>query len=377
MPPALAEPRLSLPGSGLYARITHPQRGQFWTSPSSVGRELPFEGSTATGQWRYQSLDLASGAFLGASYGVRWADRGSMTPLVFSVLEDRSAFDRELRVFERTLWLWLGGAGGLLLLAQTLLLQWGLSPLRRVAEEVRRIERGEQSQVEGRYPRELAALTDNLNTLMAQERIRQGRYKEALSFLAHSLKTPLAVLRTALADPAQLPDVVEQQVARMDGIVQHQLGRAAATGAARFAPRIALAPVLTRIGESLAKVYADKQLDFQVDCPAQLHWRIDEGDAFEIFGNVLDNAAKWARRRVRAQASANTQQLTVCIEDDGPGFTDVHTILQLHVRLDERVPGHGIGLTVVDELVASHGGQLKLSNRPEGGGRVEIVLPVA
>jgi two-component system sensor histidine kinase PhoQ len=124
-------------------------------------------------------------------------------------------------------------------------------------------------------------------------------------------------------------------------------------------------------------VYADKGLAFEVDCQSALTWRIDEGDAFEMFGNVLDNAAKWARSRVRASASADAGQLVVMIEDDGPGFTDVHSILQLHVRLDERVPGHGIGLTVVNELVASHAGELKLARGLAGGGLVEITLPAA
>ena len=243
-------------------------------------------------------------------------------PLVFSVLEDKAEFENEMSVFQRTLWAWLGGAGLLLLLSQTLLLRWGLAPLRRVAQEVRRIENGEQTEIEGRYPTEIAGLTGNLNTLIKQERARQTRYKDALDDLAHSLKTPLAVLRTALDEPAQLPAMVAQQVDRMDGIVQHQLGRAAASGAARFAPHLALAPVLHRIRDSLAKVYADKGLDFTVECPPDLSWRIDEGDAFEILGNVLDNAAKWASHRVEVRIWRDGGRLFIRIQDDGPGFSD-------------------------------------------------------
>jgi len=220
--------------------------------------------------------------------------------LGLSVLEDKAEFDREIAIFERTSWTWLGGAAVLLLLSQTLLLQWGLSPLARVANEIRGIEHGTQAEVVGRYPAEITALTSNLNTLIKQERLRQTRYREALSFLAHSLKTPLAVLRTALHTPAELPAAVTQQVARMDDIVQHQLGRAAASGSSRFAPYLPLAPVLHRIRDSLAKVYADKDLVFSIDCAPDLAWRIDEGDAFEMLGNVLDNAAKWARARVAA-----------------------------------------------------------------------------
>ena len=293
------------------------------------------------------------------------------------MVEDRAEFDREIATFARTLWLWLGGAGVLLLLAQLLLLRWGLAPLRRIATEIGRVESGEQARIEGRYPDEISALTDNLNTLIQQERVRQARYKEALSFLAHSLKTPLAVLRNALGEPAQLPAAVAQQVARMDDIVQHQLGRAAAGGAARFAPPVAVAPILERVRDALAKVHAAKGLVFTIDCPSDLSWRIGEGDLFEILGNVMDNAAKWATHRVRASAGCEDSRLTLRVEDDGPGFTDTESILELHVRMDERVPGHGVGLAVVNDLVASHHGELKLSRGTLGGALVQIVLPPA
>ncbi|MEO7393029.1 MAG: ATP-binding protein [Ramlibacter sp.] len=375
MPAGFAEPRLSLPASGLYANIVNLSRREEWRSPSTVGINPPFQRSLPVGQWRYDTVQGAGGDYLAATYAVKWAGRKTEAPLVLSVLEDKSEFDHEIKVFMRTLWGWLGGAGLLLLLSQTLLLQWGLAPLARVAHEIGRIESGEQTEVEGSYPTEIAALTSNLNTLITQERVRHTRYKEALSFLAHSLKTPLAVLRTALNEPGRLPQAVGEQVSRMDNIVQHQLGRAAASGAARFAPYLAIAPILHRVRDSLGKVYADKGLDFTIDCPRDLSWRIDEGDAFEILGNVLDNAAKWARGRVAVRAWRENESLRIRVEDDGPGFSDTQSILQLHVRLDERVPGHGVGLAVVNDLVASHQGQLNLSRSDGGGARLDIVLP--
>jgi len=377
MPASLAEPRLTLPESGLYASITNVDRREEWQSPSTVGLHPPFPRDFATGQWRYDNLDGKDGAFLAATYGVKWSDRDHPVSLVFSVLEDRAEFEKEMSIFQQTLWSWLGGAGLLLLLAQTLLLRWGLAPLDDVALEVQRIENGEQTGIEGRYPSEIAGLTGNLNTLIEQERARQTRYKDALDDLAHSLKTPLAVLRTALNEPAQLPAMVSQQVDRMDGIVKHQLGRAAASGAARFAPHLALTPILHRIRDSLTKVYADKGLDFTVACPPHLTWRIDEGDAFEILGNVLDNAAKWARHRVEARIWRDGASLFIRIQDDGPGFSDAQALPQRRVRLDEQVPGHGIGLAVVSDLVASHQGELKLSRGPWGGAQLDIVLRAA
>lgn len=376
MPAGFAEPRLSLPQSGLYASILQVARNEEWRSPSSVGVAPPFRrDGVRTGEWRREALPGGEHGYFAVSYGVNWAAGRSEAPLVLSVVEDRAEFDREIAIFARTLWAWLGGAGLLLLLAQILLLQWGLAPLARVAAEIRRIEGGEQQRIEGRYPTEIAPLTDNLNTLIQQERVRQGRYKEALSFLAHSLKTPLAVLRNALASPQELPAAVQQQVARMDDIVQHQLGRARAGGATRFAPPVLLAPVMDRIRDALGKVYADKGVAITTECAPDLTWRIDEGDLFEILGNVMDNAAKWARGRVAVRAWREDGRLRLRVEDDGPGFSDTESVLQIHVRGDERVPGHGVGLAVVNELVASHHGELKLGRGTLGGAQVEIALP--
>ena len=375
MPLSFPEPRLSLPGSGLYANIVNVARREEWQSPSTVGIQPPFLRDVAVGRWRTDIVSTGGRAYLAIGYGVNWAGRAQAAPLALSVVEDKAEFDREVGAFARTLWTWLGGAAALLLASQTLLLTWGLAPLRRVAHEIRGIEHGEQAEVEGRYPAELRALTGNLNTLIRQERLRQSRYREALSFLAHSLKTPLAVLRTALGEPARLSDAVREQVARMDGIVQHQLARAAAGGSSRFVPYLQIAPVLNRIRDSLAKVYADKRLVVTLAIAPGLAWRIDEGDAFEMLGNVMDNAAKWAKGRVAVSVAREGDRLRVRIDDDGPGFSDnTRSILQLHVRGDEKVPGHGVGLAVVDDLVASHDGELTLSRSDLGGARVEIVL---
>jgi two-component system sensor histidine kinase PhoQ len=223
----------------------------------------------------------------------------------------------------------------------------------------------------------LAGLTLNLNVLIDQERARQTRYKEALDDLAHSLKTPLAVLRATLGEPDDLAAKVVEQVDRMDDIVVHQLGRAGASGAARFAPYLTLAPILGRIQESLAKVYFDKNLAFDIDCPADLRWRIDQGDAFEILGNVLDNAAKWARRMVAVRVWQDSRRLHIRVTDDGPGFAQAPSILARRVRLDESVPGHGIGLTVVRDLVTSHQGTVTISQSVDGGAQLDIVLLAA
>ena len=378
MPPSSPEPRLSLPNSGLYARVRNEVNGQTWQSPSAIASVVPFLQDEVVGRWRFETRSAQGHDYLVVGYGVRWVAGDISVPLSLSVLEDSVALERELAAFQRTLWTWLGGAGLLLLASQAALLQWGLAPLRRVAQELQHIERGEQTEVQQRYPSEIAALTDNINTLIRQERLRQTRFKEALSYLAHSLKTPLAVLRGALEVPEQLPASVAEQVARMDAIVQHQLGRAAASGKALFLPFVTLAPVLTRIRDALAKVHADKALEFTLDCPPDLQWRIDDGDAFELLGNLMDNASKWARHRVWVRLRCESPGLRIEVDDDGPGFPlNTQAVLQLHVRGDEKVAGHGVGLTMVNDLVASHQGSLVLTRSPCGGARVVVTLPAA
>jgi len=377
LPASLAEPRLTLPASGLYANIANPDKGEEWQSASTLGLALPFQRQQPAGEWQYAVFTTAERAYLAATYAVRWTVNGKQSPLIFSVLEDRAGFDRELQTFEQTLWRWLGGAALLLLLSQAWLLRWGLKPLGHMAQEIEQIEKGTQTHVKGKYPPELAGLTVNLNVLIDQERARQTRFKDALDDLAHSLKTPLAVLRATLNQPAELPQMVAQQVARMDDIVVHQLGRAGASGAARFAPHLALAPVLTRVRDTLAKVYHEKSLVFELDCPPELTWRMDQGDAFEMLGNLMDNAAKWARQQVSARIWIDAKHLRIRIMDDGPGFAESQAMPARRVRLDEQVPGHGIGLSVVKDLVASHQGELSISRSVAGGAQIDIVLPAA
>jgi two-component system sensor histidine kinase PhoQ len=384
MPVTLAEPRLSVPESGLYANIANVEKGEAWQSPSALGLNPPFQLSQAAGQWRFDTVRggqvnggnkmTTARAFLSATYAVKWSVSSQVAPLVFSVLEDQAELDREAQAFQRTLWSWLGGSGLLLLFTQIVLLRWGLAPLGRMAREVRLIEKGEQATLDGSYPIELAGLARNLNVLIDQERARKRRYKDALDDLAHSLKTPLAVLRVSLDDASELPVVVAQQVDRMDDIIVHQLGRAGASGAARFAPHLALSPLVNRIRDALMKVYAEKNLTLAVDCPSGLTWRIDEGDAFEILGNVLDNAAKWARHTVSVKIWMDVSRLYIRVMDDGPGFAGSQLALARRVRLDEQVPGHGIGLAVVKDLLTSHQGELRISQAEIGGAQIDMVL---
>src|SRR5690606_31273362 len=123
----------------------------------------------------------------------------------FAVIESTGTYLAEVNKFRTSLWSWLGGVAVLLLILQLLLLHWGLTPLRRLAGDLKRMENGDSEELTEHYPRELRAVTDNLNMLIKAERKQQQRYRETLGDLAHSLKTPLAVI-TGIMESLARPD---------------------------------------------------------------------------------------------------------------------------------------------------------------------------
>ncbi|HET9483942.1 MAG TPA: two-component sensor histidine kinase, partial [Xanthomonadales bacterium] len=238
--------RFDRPQSGLYAAIE--AEGVNWSSPSALAHRLPYVDNLRPGEERFSGpIETELGTVFMYSIGVLlpWSDRGTPRDMAvrIHVAEHESALNAQLDVFRRTLWLWLVGLGIVLLLVDLLLLRWSLTPLRRVASDLARVERGDQDRLEGRYPSELDGLTRSLNDFIESEREQRARHRNTLADLAHSLKTPLAVVRSELegeGGDASLRDTVEEQVRRMDEIVAYQLSRAATAGHKTFAAAIGI-----------------------------------------------------------------------------------------------------------------------------------------
>jgi len=376
LPPRLGEPRLNLPGSGLYARIGSPGGETLWHSPSAVGLALPAPGIENGGE-RFSRTPFNGEAHFLAALAIEWETPAGPVPLLFSVTEDPAPFLTQMSRYRSNLWGWLGAMALLLLLALAAALAWGLRPLRTVAGEVRAIESGAQESLLRDYPAELRHLTDNINTLLHHERAQQARYRNALADLAHSLKTPLAVLR-GMEWVGEDSQTLEEQVARMDNIVQYQLQRAATAGRSTLAGPLAVAPVAERLLASLQKVYRDKGLRLERALDPQAAFRGDEGDLMELLGNLLDNACKWAAHGVWLSASREGRTLLLGVEDDGPGIEpgQAERVLGRGVRLDENTPGHGIGLPMVRDIVEAYDGHLEIGRSGHGGARILISLPL-
>jgi two-component system sensor histidine kinase PhoQ len=378
----LPEPRLGTVGLDLYAAVIDGTGKSVWHTHSALADVPVLNTAVAPGTRRFEQVRTPDGSsYFIQSYGVRWTTPSGAFPFTFSVAEDLEAYEKQLGIYRRSLLGWLGAMGVLLLAAQWLTLRWGLRPLKRVADELTALESGRQTRIAGEYPKELERLTSNLNTLLAHEHTRQQRYRDALADLAHSLKTPLAVLRGTMrsddSDQAKAA-VVDSQVEQMDRIVGYHLQRAATSGRPGIGAAVAVRAVVERLTGALAKVYADKAVTCEIEIDAGLQFRGDEGDLTEVLGNVIDNACKWCRSRVRIGALVTDGDLVLTVDDDGPGIAEAEAqrVLERGVRADETVPGHGLGLAVSRDVAASYGGSIRIGRSPLGGAAVELRFPV-
>ncbi|MFP5356891.1 MAG: sensor histidine kinase [Gammaproteobacteria bacterium] len=372
----LPDPRLEAPQSGLEAALVDARGALVWGSPS-LGDGLAFPEQAEVGQWRF----LREETRFHLSFGLRWLDAFEEPQrYTLLVVEDQAAFARQMRIYRRTLWAWLLAAALGLLWVQGLVLAWGLAPLRRLRGELQRVEAGRQSAIQSAYPRELAPVTAAINAMIRAGYAQLERQRHSLADLAHSLKTPLAVLRGLGHENALPPsqrETLDEQLVRMQHIVDHQLRRAAAAGSRALSEPVALHPLCQKLAAALGKVYAGKAPRIELDFAETLKVRIDQGDLYELLGNLLENAVKYGRGRARIGAALMPGALRLDIDDDGGGFPDhPESLLERGVRADTRVPGQGIGLAAVAELVRAYGGTLQLERAPElGGARVRISLP--
>jgi two-component system sensor histidine kinase PhoQ len=385
--------RLLQPGSGLYANVRG--EGLSWDSASTLGRSLPPTELLGPMQRRFEGPLRIVDAYgmenrvYAYSIGVVWESAVGDVPMTLSVFEDAMQIQDQVNVYRRALWGYLLMAALLLMMVQILVLRWSLLPLRNVERELSRVRQGLSQRLSGRHPRELESITESINSLIESERSHLERSRNTLSDLAHSLKTPLAVLRSRLdagASHEELREEVAAQVQRMNEIVSYQLSRAARSGHALYSAPLEIEARAEEIVAGLEKVYARKGVicEFEIDPAARFHGEL--GDLQELLGNLLENAFKWARGRVLLTVSVEPAPgnrrpgVNFVVDDDGPGIPadQVERVLQRGVRGDERVQGHGIGLSIVQDIVAAYRGDLQVDRAPElGGARFAARFPPA
>ncbi|WGL17812.1 ATP-binding protein [Microbulbifer bruguierae] len=371
LPYILPEQRFNQPDSGLIGAVIDARGRVIWRSQSALSlpnfSTTPLPLPLRQGQQVFAEIHLPGNTAAYSSFrqGIAWG-LDSELQFTFMVLEDATPLYAQVNQFNSTLWRWLALGSLALIAVQLLVLRWGLAPLRGVARALKNMQQGGSDTLQGNFPRELVPLTDNLNLLIENERRQREKTRHTLADLAHSLKTPLAVLKgmDVTRDPRGAQSALAEQVQRMDSIISYQLKRAVAGSPKSILRGVAVQPLAEKIFTALDKVYREKHVDAELLCDDAVLFYGDEGDLMEMLGNLLDNGYKYGGGKLLAKISngANDRGLEIVIADNGPGLSEAQwqQVIQRGVRADQQQQGQGIGLAVVVDIVESYHGEIAI-----------------
>ncbi|QSX34633.1 GHKL domain-containing protein [Shewanella avicenniae] len=378
LPATLQDKQFNVDQSGLYALVTNPQGEILWRSASllsmSLPQPLPFP---AMGQRQFGEM-----SFNGTPHFIFSFSAGFSAPtpndeafdFAVHIIKTEAALAATQAEFTEKIWHWLFILMAILLLLQAGWLWWTLRPISRFRQELAAVEQGKQQHLNSQYPSELAKVAEQINLLISNEQRQRQRYRNALSDLAHSLKTPLAVLSSI----KQLPDEAQEPIHNISANISHQLKRAQSSGNAAWHQGIEVKPIAEKLARTLPKIHRDKPLTISLNIEDNPLFYGEEGDLTELLGNLLDNACKAAKQQVRFSANKRQGELLMVIEDDGPGIAPEQreAIFQRGVRADTYEKGHGVGLAIVKDLLTTYQGSWQIErSQALGGAQFNIHLP--
>lgn len=388
----LDEPRLGLPESGLYAMVFNHAGREQWRSDSALelGDDLGdlvaqlALPQLAIGEVRFSSCELAEPYYC-YSTAIAWGSDGPAA--YFVVLEAKATTVAEREQFRLYLALSCLGLAGVLLAAQLLVVRWGLGPLRRISADIDALKRGGRERLESQVPRELEPLSSNINLLLDSEERRRERVRNTIDRLTHTLKTPLMLIRNSEAQGAAYRELVDEQAARILGIVEGELARARLDGRAPdiLGKSVEVKPVLERIARAYARLPRPRAAGaVTVDTSGiadGLLFAGEERDLQDLFGSILENSLRFCRNRVEVSARVVRDPAGDWIElrvaDDGEGVPagSEGEILRRGARADTASRGQGLGLAIALEIVSAYGGGLDVGRSPLGGAQFTVQLP--
>ncbi len=361
--------------SGTYWQA-HAADGRRFRSRSLWDTELPVLPETPGGVSHKaagpagQSLQVLARTYTMPD-GMRWT---------LTVGRDRSGLEKEAAAFRRTLFASAALFGAVLLASAFLLLRVALLPLRRLHRAV--LGRHVRSQpIDGPYPAEVEPLVNDLNLMLERnERLRERGRLQAAN-LAHALKTPATILANELtkAKRGEPIDIAlsAEAVENITAAAERHLSLANAAQEEPLQPiRVNALAAAWEVLRAIRRIYPDRSMEIITDRPVIVG--MARSEVIEILGNIVDNAAKWARRKVLLSLTDDAGCSVITVEDDGPGVPegDRTKILRQGVRLDETRSGTGLGLTIVADIVERHGGRIQMAQSQLGGLKLTVELPL-
>lgn len=299
-------------------------------------------------------------------------------PVQLLVTLPTSELDLEVAAFRRLLVVALGSLALMLVLVFALQIRWGLKPLRRLEQSLRQVRSGASSQVEPDLPGDLQQVAVVMNEVLAHQQKLIDRGRSTAGNLAHALKTPLATLRLGIdQEPREHVDL-HAALDQVQGIVEHHLARAAAAGrAAGIYHRTRLQEAAGPVLEAVRGLHRERRVELDVRFDADTEVLVDAQDLQELIGNLLDNAMKWAHRRVQLRTTTGETAVRLQVDDDGPGIPPEARaqVLARGTQLDEGSQGSGLGLAIVRDIAALYQIGFGLEQSPDGGLRAWLELP--
>lgn len=298
----------------------------------------------------------------------------------FRVMGNRNEFEAEIADFSRSLYLYLAvfGIGSIFVNALAILV--GLRPLRKATDALAAIREGKAQRLDGKFPAEIAPLAAEMNALIDNNRRIVERSRTQVGNLAHSLKTPLSViLNEGRSLGGKSGKLVGDQAEAMQTQVQHYLQRArVAAQRDSVVFRAPVQPIVERMLRVMRKLNPEKSFEFMQEGSGVV-FAGEAQDLEEILGNLLENAAKWGRKRIMISLGHESANFALTVDDDGPGLenSQMGEALKRGMRLDETKPGTGLGLSIVADTVREYGGTLALGRSKLGGLEVKMILPRA
>ncbi len=389
-PHSLAEPLFDLPLSGWYWQVTRLQvtkpdvrsSRSLWDSglPHLVDRKVAADIDGTRRSYvdgpEDQRLRLIE----------RTIDLGEDGRYLVAVAGDSQEIEEETRNFDRALEVTFGLLIVVLVLTTMFQVRFGLSPLKRISDELAAIRGGTMVRLQGRFPVEIEPLAREINALLDANREIVERARTHVGNLAHVLKTPLSVMvneASARADDPLAAKVLEQADIMRDQMQRHLERARLAARATTVGTVTDVVPVLLALARTMEKIHQHRGVAIDVDAPTPVRFQGEQPDLEEMLGNLVDNACKWAQSRVSIEVipelAAPQRSVRIVVDDDGPGLTAAQREQVAHRgrRLDETKPGSGLGLSIVVELAGLYRGNLILGSAPIGGLRAELTLPAA
>ncbi len=374
----LSDPRFIEASSGFYWQIERDGRVQARSGSLPAGRlsgRFASSGRQTSGRTTGPRGDV-----LETGIAIRARDGGA--PLRFSMAAEWRLIDATIDRFNRDLALSMAVFALLLLVGAMLLVGYGLRPVRRLGLDIDRLRRGTLDRLPIDVPSEFVPLVDRLNALLETQSALVQRARVEAGNLAHGLRTPLALItdeadRLARGGEGEAAAFVTEQCGRMRRQIDYHMARASAAGSRASGRVTPLLPLVRQIVDAMQRLHAERSLVFEIDIASSIEVDCDEGDLGEILSNLIDNAAKWARRGVSVTAQSDAAGIEVVVADDGPGIDPVmrESVFDVGKRLDEGKDGVGLGLAISRDLTRLYGGDLRLADGARGGLVATVALP--